>query len=428
MDRPGADLAPLAAIVQSSSDAILLAVDGVLSHVNPAAERMFGYSAQELIGRSPAMLSPPELGGQTTALVREAAAGRECEIETRRRCRDGSLVDVSLKIFPIRDAGGAVIGTGSIARDISERKRAEMRARAAEERFRTLLEATPDATIMIDESGSITLANAAAEDLFGWARGALVGETVEALIPVAARQRHVGLREGFNRRPTSRLVGRTVAAVRRDGSEFEAEVTLTPVATSTGPAVLAGVRDISLRIRTERAIGTLAAIVHSTRDAIIGTDLDGIVTSWNGGAERVYGYSAEEMVGRPLRSIEVNDERSELEQDALAHAADGSELIDAEFTHRTRDGREIAVEVTISPVRAADGRVVGSSAIARDVTERNRGAAELLRAQELFRLGFETAPVGMFIAGLDGIYTQVNDAFCRIVGRSRTSFAAWAGP
>ena len=310
MTRSRADIEHLAAIVDSSSDAILFVIDGVLSHINPAAEELYGYESGELIGQAPLVLSPPELAAESAALTDRAQGGEALEVDTVRLRRDGTRIDVSLKIFPIRDAGGTVIGTGSIARDVTDRKRDEERSRASEQRFRTLFEAA------------------------------------------------------------------------------------------------------------ERAMGSLGAIVDSTHDAIIGTDLDGIVTSWNRAAERIYGYGAEEMLGRPMSSIYEHAEHVEQQRELFEQLVAGQEFVDLELRRAIKNGRELDISVTVSPVRDADGRVVGTSSISRDVTERNTAAAELLKAQETFRLIFDTAPTGMFVANVDGSYVEVNDAFCRIVGRS----------
>jgi PAS domain S-box-containing protein len=149
------------AIVQSAADAIFTkSLDGTIASWNAGAERLYGYKSAEIVGRSVGVLAPPEQVDEIPALLVRIAAGERIEhFETVRARRDGSLVDVSLTISPIRDADGRVVGASSVARDIGARKTAERVLAESEERFRAVLEASPTAMFGVGPDGRITYAN-----------------------------------------------------------------------------------------------------------------------------------------------------------------------------------------------------------------------------------------------------------------------------
>jgi PAS domain S-box-containing protein len=151
----------LAAIVESSYDAIVSkTIDGIITSWNPAAHKLFGYTADEVIGRSVAILAAPDRANEMAAILERIRRGERVQrYETVRRRRDGSLVDVSVTVSPIRGPKGQVMGASKIARDITERKRAEQALRDSEERFRSLANAVPDMVWIADSDGTITFAN-----------------------------------------------------------------------------------------------------------------------------------------------------------------------------------------------------------------------------------------------------------------------------
>jgi PAS domain S-box-containing protein len=172
-------------------------------------------------------------------------------------------------------------------------------------RYRALLEAAPDAVVVVNQSGTIVLVNAQAEKLFGYRRSELIGRPAEVLVSEHSRKDH---NDQYSRLLTSHSVRPAVAGLelfglRKDGSEFLAEIRLSPLDTNRGILISAAIRDISERRRTEEDLRRLASIVACSDDAIIGKTLEGIITDWNAGAERMYGYSAKEAIGKPVSML-----------------------------------------------------------------------------------------------------------------------------
>jgi two-component system, chemotaxis family, CheB/CheR fusion protein len=248
--------ARLAAIVESSDDAIISkTLEGQIVSWNAAAERLFGYRAEEMIGKPITTIIPAERLAEEQEILARIRRGERVEhFETVRLGRDGRLVELSLTISPVRGAGGEIIGASKVARDITERKRA----------------------------------------------------------------------------------GRLQAQ--------------------------------------------LAAIVESSDDAIVSKTLDGVIQSWNSAAARIFGYTAQEAIGQRITLIIPSDLQGE-EREIIAQLRAGKRIEHFDTTRQTKDGRRIPVSLTISPIHDDDGRVVGVSKIARDITERRR-AEEALRGTE----------------------------------------------
>jgi PAS domain S-box-containing protein len=250
--------AQLAAIVQSSEDAIIgKALDGTITSWNPAAARLYGYSAAEAVGQSISLIIPPERRDELPELLARVARGESItQFETERVRTDGTRLAVSVSIAPVRAASGAVVAAAVVARDITERKRAEEALRASEARLGALLDAAPDASVIVDKAGRIARVNAQTERLFGYAREELLGRPVELLLPERFRRGHVRHRASYQAAPRARPMGMglDLYARRKDGSEVPVEVSLSPLQTAEGTLVISAIRDITARKQAEQAL------------------------------------------------------------------------------------------------------------------------------------------------------------------------------
>jgi PAS domain S-box-containing protein len=246
----------LAAVVEYSQDAIISKnPEGVILSWNGGAERLFGYSAEEAIGKPIAIIVPPEKLEEEHLIVDRIRRGEGVEpFETVRCHKDGHFIEVSVTISPILDAAGRIIGASKVARDITERKRAEARFRAA-------VEASPNAMIMVGRKGAIVFVNAQGERLFGYASKELVGQTIERLVPERFRGKHADYRGAFFSDPQSRPMGagRDLFGLRKNGTEVPIEIGLNPIETGEGKFVLASIIDITERKRMEAELRDLNA-------------------------------------------------------------------------------------------------------------------------------------------------------------------------
>jgi len=239
----------LAAIVDGTADAIIAkTLDGTITSWNPAAERIYGYRAEEVVGRSISIIFPPDSGGQLSEVLARIAAGETVKVDDSIRIRkDGAVVHLALTISPLRDMEGVVVGAASIAHDITDTKKAE-------ERFRRLVFSAPDAMVIATADGVIRLVNEQTERLFGYAGDELIGQPIEVLVPPELRERHIGHRLGFLAHPEIRGMGAGLEmfGVRADGTRFPIEVRLAPLDTEEGTLISAAVRDITERREVEQ--------------------------------------------------------------------------------------------------------------------------------------------------------------------------------
>jgi len=286
----------------------------------------------------------------------------------------------------------------------------DRKGQASPERYRLAVEYSPSAMLMVSSAGLIEMANIAAERLFGYDRAELLGQSVEILIPQSFRASHHSQRAGFHAAPQPRSlgVGREFYAVRKDGSQFPAEIGLTPIETEDGAAVLTAVIDISARRASEQTQLQYEAIVESSNDAIIGKTLDGIITSWNSGAERIFGFGRDEAIGQPI-SIIIPDEYVEEQQMLLESVRGGVFVKHYETVRRCKDGQPIDVSVSISPIRDQSGKVVGAAKIARKL-----GEESLHENQELLNAIVKMLPQGLWVLDPEGKILFANEAARRI--------------
>jgi PAS domain S-box-containing protein len=288
------------------------------------------------------------------------------------------------------------------------RERAERELRESNERIANILESITDAFIVLDKEWRFTYVNPQAEQIFAplnKSRENLLGKSYWQEFPDLVG---TPVEENFRRVATEKLK-----------VEFD---TFYPALNSwflvraypSRDGLSIYLVDISKRKRDERATGLLAAIVDSSDDAIVSKDLDGIITSWNKGAERIFGYPAEEAVGRHVTLI-IPDDRREEEADILSRLKRG-ERVDHFQTIRVRkDGSTLDVSLTISPLRDSSGRIIGASKVARDITTQRRAEVALRESEERFRAIVQATPECVKVVGPDGTLLAMNSAGCGMV-------------
>ncbi len=251
--------------------------------------------------------------------------------------------------------------------------------------FASIVESSPDAIISKTLDGIIQTWNRGAETLFGWKAEEIVGQSLSLLIPdhllheEAEIIRKLKLKERVEHYETVRLT--------KDGRLVNISVTVSPIFDDEGNVIGGSkiARDITEQyaINKERAI--LAAIVASSDDAIISKDLDGIVQTWNTSAERIFGYTAEEMIGKPIALLVPVEIPSE-EPFILSKIRRGERVDHYETIRQAKDGRMIDVSLSISPIRDSHGTIIGASKVARDITEQKLIKEKAENLEELNRM------------------------------------------
>jgi two-component system cell cycle sensor histidine kinase/response regulator CckA len=342
--------------------------------------------------------------GQTDAL-RMLARQVMTQLESRRRLTAGPL----LKDWPAETPEGR--GADGILG-------------SSEALYRTVAETASDAIIVIDEDSKILFVNHSTERIFGYLKDELPGQLLTILMPDYLRQVHRQAIQKYVETGKRHLSwdGVQLPGLHKSGKEISLEISFSEFVRD-GKRIFTGIcRDTTERERFEHERYQLAAIVESSEDAIIGKDLDGIITSWNKGAERIYGYSAKEVVGKPVTILTPAD-RADETPPIMERLKRGERIDNYETVRVTKSGERINISLTFSPIRDDNGEIVGASAVGRDITERKRSEERLKVSETRYRRLFETAKDGILILDLKtGQITDVNSFLIDMLGYTHSEF------
>ncbi len=383
------------AAVESSNDAIItMSLDGTITGWNSAAERLFGYTAAEAAGRNITILVPADRLGEVQDSLRRIGWGESIEHnETTRLRKDGSPIEVSLSISPIKAPSGATIGISKVVRDITERNRTEQTLRESDQLARGIINSAIDAFVQIDQRGVIRYWNPQAEVIFGWSREEAFGKNLFDLMgtPGSRGPLRTAL-EGFllSRQEQIQQTRREIQIKRRDGTVFTAELSISALRTRDGFLFNSFIRDITERSRTQQTLlqqtEELRRIFETSQDLILVMDSRGSVVQISPSCETILGYRQDEMIGRTGVDFIHPDhlENSRQEMRALRHG-ERPKIADTRCVHK--DGREVWLSwlgVWSEPVKRF-------FFVGRDMTESRRAQETLRESEQLARGIIDTA-------------------------------------
>ncbi len=287
-------------LLNESSDAVIATtVNGEVIFWNKGAEDMFGYTSDEAGGASvESLIVPRDQAEEEQVLLAEARAKGVAAYESTRRRKDGALIYVDISSKAGRDEAGGIEFLVSTTKDVTHLK-AVRDSKLMEASYRNLLDSTPDAIVIVNVTGRIILANSQAESVFGYAADELVGEPVEILLPERYRPEHVVHRTRYFDQPRTRAMGAGLElyGLRKNGTEFPVEISLSPLHTEEGNLVMSAIRDISDRRKAEQKF---RGLLESAPDAIVIVGGDGRIVLANSQAENLFGYTREEFHGREI--------------------------------------------------------------------------------------------------------------------------------
>jgi PAS domain S-box-containing protein len=411
----------------SAQDAIIiLDQDGAVTDWNAAAEKIFGYAAAEAVGMDlHARLAPPRQRGaaaQGLRQFRDSGTGpvinKTLELAALRRDGTEFPIELSISSAMLRGRWHAI----GMVRDISERKRAEQAALGQFKLAEAFFSHSVSGLVILDRNFNFVRVNEAYARAARKQIGEFAGRNHFDMYPSDAQA--IFEEVVRSKRPYTTFTRAFVYPDQPERGTTYWDWTLVPILDEQGEVeyLVFSLQEVTERKRAEEVRTQLAAIVQSSHDAIIGKDLEGVITSWNPGAEKVYGYRAEEVVGKPVSALAPQGRKVEIAA-LLDRVRQGEGVMNFETERFRRDGERIDVSLDLSPIRDAAGRITGVSTIARDITEKKqaeRALRKLNRALKALSSCNET-----LIHASDEM--QLLNDICRIIVDIEGYHLAWVG-
>jgi len=377
---------------------------------NAGAERIKGYSADQIIGQNFSRFFPPEdiKRGRPEEVLRMTAASGQHEEQAMRVRKDGSRFLASLTFTALRDPNGNLRGFSEFSHDLSESKESGAK-------YRGLLEAAPDGMVVVNQAGEIVLLNLQAEKQFGYHRDELVGQKVKNIIPEGFAERLIadGTRTAAEALAQQIGTGIELTGRRKDSSEFPIEIMLSPLESAEGILVTAAIRDISVRKDAEKHLaqmeGRYRGLLEAAPDAMVVVNQGGEIVLLNVQAEKQFGYHRDELVGQKVKNIIPEGFAERLLADGLRSVEDAlAQQIGTgiELTGRRKDSSEFPIEIMLSPLESAEGILV--TAAIRDISVRKDAEKHLAQMEGRYRGLLEAAPDAMVVVNQGGEIVLLN--------------------
>ena len=406
-------------LLEAAPDAMIVVNQGgEIVLLNLQAEKQFSYDRDQLVGQPVTKIIPEGFaerliadGTRTAAEALAQQIGTGIELYGRRR--DGTDFPIEIMLSPLESAEGILV-TAAI-RDISVRKEAEKKILRMEGRYRGLLEAAPDAMVVVNQAGEIVLLNVQAEKQFGYRRDELIGQKVKNIIPEGFAERLVAdeLRSAEDALAQQIGTGIELTGRRKDGSDFPIEIMLSPLESSDGILVTAAIRDISVRKEAEmklaRMEGRYRGLLEAAPDAMVVVNQQGEIVLLNVQAEKQFGYRRDELVGQKVKNIIPEGFAERLVADELRSAEDAlAQQIGTgiELTGRRKDGSDFPIEIMLSPLESNEGILV--TAAIRDISVRKQADKHLAQMEGRYRGLLEAAPDAMVVVNRRGEIVLLN--------------------
>jgi len=360
---------------------IIDAKESKIVYVSPGYEKLWGRSCQSLLDNPYSYMEGIHQLDQEMMIRENAAMFKtgHVDVEARVLRPDGSLRWVWIRGYPVTDAQGQLVRFVGVIDDITERKRAV-------EQLQSIADHVIDGIISIDEHGTVTTFNPAAERIFGYFAPEVMGQNVKMLMPDPYHSQHDGYLANYLRTGEAKIIGigREVVGRHKDGSTFLMKLRISRIGQTN--CFTGIVNDITERKAFEDSQARLAAIIECSDDAIVSFTLEGIVVTWNHGAERLYGYLAEEIIGRDMSILHTPENYQEYLE--IREKAKMGERIPTYNTKRLRkDGSLVDISLSISPILVKNGVIIGVSKIAHDITRVNRLEEQFRQVQKMEAVG-----------------------------------------
>ncbi len=400
----------LASIVEFANDAIYsVSLDGEILSWNPGAQRIYGFTTEEMIGQNLSRIISPNRRNEVPQLLATVTSGKVvANFVTVHKTKPGNEALLSLTLSPIKDGSGKVIQAAVIARDVTESERANAVKAILEserdqllERFQIQMDCMPIACVLADQDNHFTYWNPAAERTFGYFFKEVEGKSLEDTLNTPTDLSRAEASYKRLQKGDMAVQGEVSEHRRKDGKTIMCEWYITPMRDPKGNllGIMGMALDITERRKAEEVHSQLAAILQQTTDAVIGSDLDGRIFSWNRGAESMLGYHSEEIMGRSTALLVPPDRKEEMEK--LRNLATKEENVsNYETVMLKRNGDLIEVAVTVSPIKDHEGKIVGVSAISRDITEKKQALESLKRHEEQLRFSQKMDAIGRLAGGV----------------------------